>query len=104
MRIPSFITPNWLTVTRILFIPVGVYFLFLDGGDNAGNQIIAWTIFFFLGLTDFVDGKWARQSNRITALGWFKFTFISVAIILTLTSAYEYINAWRTSAGKGKVK
>ena len=71
MRIPSFITPNWLTVTRILFIPVGVYFLFLDGGDNAGNQIIAWTIFFFLGLTDFVDGKWARQSNRITALGTF---------------------------------
>ena len=186
MRIPSFITPNWLTVTRILFIPVGVYFLFLDGGDNAGNQIIAWTIFFFLGLTDFVDGKWARQSNRITALGtfldpvadkaligsamislsilgrfpwwmtililtreigitifrllvirdgvipaskggklktffqgfgvgffvlplpasldWFKFAFISVAIILTLTSAYEYINTWRTSAGKGRVK
>ncbi len=185
MNLSSFITPNTLTITRILFIPVGVYVLFLDGGDNSGYQIIAWTIFFLLGLTDIVDGKWARQSNRITALGtfldpvadkaligsamialsildrfpwwmtililtreigitifrllvirdgvipasrggklktffqgfgvgffmlplpasldWFKMAFISVAIILTITSAYEYIKAWRTSVNKGEV-
>jgi CDP-diacylglycerol--glycerol-3-phosphate 3-phosphatidyltransferase len=184
MRIPSFITPNSLTVTRILFIPVGVYFIFIDGGDNAGYQIIAWTIFFLLGLTDIVDGKWARQSNRITALGtfldpvadkaligsamislsildrfpwwmtililtreigitifrllvirdgvipaskggklktfmqgfgvgffmlplpeslnWFKYAFISVAIILTITSAYDYLNSWRKALPKSE--
>ena len=182
MTMPSFITPNTLTVTRILFIPVGVYVVFLDGGDNARYQILAWSIFFILGLTDIVDGKWARQSNRITPLGtfldpvadkaligsamislsildrfpwwitililtreigitifrllvirdgvipasrggklktfmqgfgvgfymlplpvsldWFETAFISVAIILTITSAYDYIQAWRRSLPK----
>jgi len=183
MKLPSFITPNSLTVTRILLIPVGVYVLFLDGGDNARYQVIAWTIFFLLGLTDIIDGKWARQSNRITALGtfldpvadkaligsamislsilnrfpwwitililtreigitifrlvvirdgvipaskggklktflqgfgvgffmlplpdsldWFKFAFISVAIIVTITSAYDYVSTWRKNLARG---
>ena len=71
MRVPSFITPNTLTVTRILLIPFGVYTLFYDGGDNTSYQLISYAIFFTLGMTDIVDGKWARQSNRITALGTF---------------------------------
>jgi CDP-diacylglycerol--glycerol-3-phosphate 3-phosphatidyltransferase len=28
------------------------------------------------------------------SLDWFKFGFISVAIILTITSAYDYLRAW----------
>jgi CDP-diacylglycerol--glycerol-3-phosphate 3-phosphatidyltransferase len=71
MIAPSFITPNTLTVTRILLIPVGVYTLFYDGGDNSTFQILSWCIYFLLGLTDIADGKWARQSNRITSLGTF---------------------------------
>jgi len=71
MRVPSFITPNTLTVTRILLIPFGVYTLFYDGGDNTRYQLLAYAIFFTLGMTDILDGKWARQSNRITALGTF---------------------------------
>jgi CDP-diacylglycerol--glycerol-3-phosphate 3-phosphatidyltransferase len=176
MRLPAFITPNTLTVTRILLIPSGVYTLFYDGGDNSTFQFISYAIFFTLGMTDIVDGRWARRSNRITALGtfldpvadkaligaamislsildrfpwwitiviltreigitlfrlivikdgvipasrggkiktltqnfgvgffmlplpasldWFKFGFISVAIVLTITSAYDYLRAW----------
>ena len=71
MRVPGFITPNTLTVARIALIPFGVYVLFLEGGDNPKYQALAWTIFFILGLTDILDGRWARQSNRITALGTF---------------------------------
>ena len=71
MRYPSFITPNYLTVARILLIPLGVYTLFYDGGDNSKFQIISWCIYFTLGLTDIADGRWARNSNRITALGTF---------------------------------
>jgi len=182
MKAPKFITPNTLTVARILLIPLGVYVLFLDGGVNHKYQILAWTIFFILGLTDILDGRWARQSNRITALGtfldpvadkaligsamislsiqnrfpwwitililareigitifrllvikdgvipaskggkiktltqnfgvgffmlpfpswleWFRVAFISVAIILTVTTAYDYIKVWR----KGSIK
>jgi len=176
MKAPSFITPNTLTVTRILLIPVGVYTLFYDGGDNPSFQILSWCIYFVLGLTDIADGKWARQSNRITSLGtfldpvadkaligsamvslsilnrfpwwitsvilfreigitlfrllvirggvipaskggklkstmqsfgvgffmlplaawldWFKYSFITVAIILTITSGYDYLRSW----------
>lgn len=71
MRVPSFITPNYLTVARILLIPVGVYTLFYDGGDSSDYQILSWVIFFILGMTDVADGKWARNSNRITPLGTF---------------------------------
>ena len=176
MKVPPFITPNTLTVTRILLIPTGVYTLFYDGGDNSTFQLISYAIFFTLGMTDIVDGRWARHSNRITPLGtfldpvadkaligaamvslsildrfpwwitililtreigitlfrllvikngvipaskggkiktltqnfgvgffilplpswldWFKYGFISVAIILTLTSAYDYLRSW----------
>ena len=176
MKAPAFITPNTLTVARILFIPVGVFTIFFDGGDNAKYQIIAWCIYFLLGLTDIADGKWARQSNRITPLGtfldpvadkaligsamislsilnrfpwwitcvilireigitifrllvikngvipaskggklktsfqsfgvgffmlplptwldWFKYSFIGVAVILTITSGYDYLRTW----------
>jgi len=176
MKAPAGISPNTLTIARILLIPVGVYTLFYDGGDNPTFQIISYAIFFTLGMTDILDGRWARRSNRITALGtfldpvadkaligaamvslsildrfpwwitililtreigitlfrllvikdgvipasrggkiktltqnfgvgffilplpasldWFKFGFISVAIILTITSAYDYLRAW----------
>jgi CDP-diacylglycerol--glycerol-3-phosphate 3-phosphatidyltransferase len=176
MRVPGFITPNTLTVTRILLIPIGIYTLFLDGGDNSTYQLISYAIFFTLGITDIVDGRWARHSNKITPLGtfldpvadkaligaamislsildrfpwwitililtreigitlfrllvikngvipaskggkiktlmqnfgvgffilplpawldWFKYGFISVAIILTITSAYDYLRSW----------
>jgi CDP-diacylglycerol--glycerol-3-phosphate 3-phosphatidyltransferase len=176
MKAPAFITPNTLTITRILLIPVGVFTIFFDGGDNSKFQVIAWSIYFVLGLTDIADGKWARQSNRITPLGtfldpvadkaligsamislsildrfpwwitililsreigitvfrllvikdgvipaskggklkttfqsfgvgffmlplphsldWFKYSFIGIAIILTITSGYDYVNSW----------
>jgi CDP-diacylglycerol--glycerol-3-phosphate 3-phosphatidyltransferase len=176
MRVPGFITPNTLTVTRILLIPIGVYTLFYDGGNNSTYQLISYAIFFTLGMTDIVDGRWARHSNKITPLGtfldpvadkaligaamislsildrfpwwitililtreigitlfrllvikngviaaskggkiktlmqnfgvgffilplpawldWFKYGFISVAIILTITSAYDYLRSW----------
>ena len=71
MRVPGFITPNTLTVTRILLIPFGVYALFYDGGDNSTYQLISYAIFFTLGMTDIVDGRWARHSNKITPLGTF---------------------------------
>lgn len=34
-------------------------------------QTIAWLIYFILGMTDILDGHWARKSGRITPLGAF---------------------------------
>jgi CDP-diacylglycerol---glycerol-3-phosphate 3-phosphatidyltransferase len=62
-------TPNWLTVLRIALIPSGVWALFHS--PSAMWQSIAWLIYFILGMTDILDGHWARKSGRITPLGAF---------------------------------
>ena len=62
-------TPNWLTVLRIALIPTGVWALFHS--PSAMWQSIAWFIYFILGMTDILDGHWARKSGRITPLGAF---------------------------------
>ena len=63
------ITPNWLTALRIALIPTGVWALFHS--PSAMWQSIAWLIYFILGLTDILDGHWARKSGRTTPLGAF---------------------------------
>lgn len=63
------LTPNFLTVLRIALIPTGVWAIFHSPSNLW--QFIGWSIFFVLGLTDILDGHWARKSNRITALGAF---------------------------------
>jgi CDP-diacylglycerol--glycerol-3-phosphate 3-phosphatidyltransferase len=63
------VTPNWLTVFRIALIPAGVWALFHSPSDSW--QILAWSIFFILGMTDILDGYWARKSGRTTPLGAF---------------------------------
>lgn len=63
------VTPNWLTVIRIALIPAGVWAIFHN--PSAAWQSAAWSIFFLLGLTDILDGHWARKSGRTTPLGAF---------------------------------
>ena len=63
------ITPNYLTALRIALVPAGVWALFHS--PSATWQIIAWCIYFTLGMTDILDGHWARKSNRTTPLGAF---------------------------------
>ena len=63
------ITPNWLTALRIALIPTGVWAIFHD--PSAGWQMLAFSIFFILGMTDILDGHWARKSGRTTPLGAF---------------------------------
>ena len=71
MKLPAFVTPNFITVMRLLFVPVGAYTLFKNGGDDSTWQIISWFIFFFLGLSDILDGNLARSRNKITEFGKF---------------------------------
>ena len=71
MRIPGYVTPNFITVTRLLLVPCGVSTLFTNGGGDSTWQIISWFIFFFLGLSDILDGNLARSRNKITEFGKF---------------------------------
>ncbi len=63
--------PNSLTIIRILALPFCAYALFKNGGNDSTWRIIAWTLFFIVGMTDTLDGKIARSRNQITPLGIF---------------------------------
>jgi CDP-diacylglycerol--glycerol-3-phosphate 3-phosphatidyltransferase len=67
----NFNLPNLLTILRILAVPFCAYALFKNGGDETSWQLIAWTGFFVVGLTDFFDGRIARSRKQITSLGTF---------------------------------
>jgi len=71
MKLPGFITPNFITIARLLLVPVGAYTLFKNGGNDPTWQYISWLVFFFLGLSDIADGNLARSRNSITELGKF---------------------------------
>ena len=71
MKLPRFITPNFITVTRLLLVPVGAIALFKNGGDDYTWRIISWWIFFTLGMSDVLDGKLARSRNSVTEFGKF---------------------------------
>jgi CDP-diacylglycerol--glycerol-3-phosphate 3-phosphatidyltransferase len=61
--------PNSLTILRVLLLPFCTYALFKNGGDDTTWRIIAWTLFFIVGLSDILDGKLARSRNQITEFG-----------------------------------
>ncbi len=61
--------PNALTVFRILGLPFCAWALFKEGGEDPTWQIIAWSSFFLLGLTDILDGRIARKRNQVSSFG-----------------------------------
>ena len=61
--------PNSITISRILALPFCAYALFKNGGDDSTWRIIAFVLFFLVGVTDFLDGKLARSRNTVTEFG-----------------------------------
>ncbi|MDP1711389.1 MAG: CDP-diacylglycerol--glycerol-3-phosphate 3-phosphatidyltransferase [Candidatus Nanopelagicaceae bacterium] len=61
--------PNSITITRILLLPLCAYTLFKNGGDDSTWRIISFLLFFFVGMTDLLDGQLARSRNTVTEFG-----------------------------------
>jgi len=86
--------PNFLTIVRILAIPLLVFVLLTP---FRGQELTAFLIFIFASLTDTVDGIWARRTQQITVLGQLldpvadKLLVTSVFICLVQTHA---VPAW----------
>ena len=61
--------PNALTIARIAALPFCAWALFQKDGQDPTWQIIAWTMFFVVGMTDVLDGRIARRRNQISNFG-----------------------------------
>lgn len=61
--------PNSITISRILALPFCAYALFKNGGDDSTWRVIAFALFFTVGMTDLLDGKLARSRNTVTEFG-----------------------------------
>ena len=59
---------NWITVVRIVGIPIYLIFLYIGGGQPWSN-VVATIVFALIAITDFLDGYIARKYNMITDLG-----------------------------------
>ena len=76
---------NYLTMSRVVMIPVVMFFLYFD---SRVSSFIASLLFFIASLTDWVDGYIARKNKLITAFGKFldpladKLMVISIMIML----------------------
>ncbi|HEY5321043.1 MAG TPA: CDP-diacylglycerol--glycerol-3-phosphate 3-phosphatidyltransferase [Galbitalea sp.] len=60
---------NIVTVIRILLVPVFIWLLFLDDGQNELWRYLAAVLFILAIATDGVDGKLARGRNLVTNVG-----------------------------------
>jgi CDP-diacylglycerol---glycerol-3-phosphate 3-phosphatidyltransferase len=65
-RLLKWVTPNQLTLGRILCAPVLMALVYLD---RPATNWVALVLFVLAGLTDYVDGNLARHRGEVTQLG-----------------------------------
>ena len=68
--------PNLLTLLRLILVPFILLYLYL-GKENEyiSNILIAFVLYLFASITDFLDGKIARKYN-LTSKFWCFYGFI----------------------------
>lgn len=61
--------PNALTVMRILLVPIFLWLLLREGGEDAASRWWAWATFGAAMVTDRIDGDLARSRGLVTSFG-----------------------------------
>lgn len=69
MKLAEMNLPNKLTLTRIVLIPVFVFFLLLRSSLPFVASWISFLVFVIASLTDAADGYLARRNNQVTNFG-----------------------------------
>jgi CDP-diacylglycerol--glycerol-3-phosphate 3-phosphatidyltransferase len=64
-------TASKITLIRVAFIPVFMVLMYLSGGQTNVWQWIAFGVFVFASLTDYVDGQIARKCGQVSDFGKF---------------------------------
>lgn len=81
--------PNTLTLTRIGLMPILVIIFYLPAFDN--QHVVLASLFFFIGVTDLLDGYLARKLNQQSKFGAFldpvadKLS-VSIALVLVVSA------------------
>jgi len=96
-----FNVPNCLTMTRILAAPIVVVLLYIEMWfEFRIGSYCAFGVYFFASITDYFDGKIAREQNLITNLGKFldpladKLLICSLLIMLVRLGPEWKVPAW----------
>ena len=79
--------PNLLTLSRIILVPIFIYFLFSE--FNHG-KLIALGVFIIAAITDAYDGKIARKHNIVTKFGIFFDPLADKFLILSAFYAFMF--------------
>lgn len=86
--------PNFLTVLRIGLTPLFLLLLFADAWYW---KSMAFVVFALASLTDFYDGKLARESNQVTPLGRFLDPLADKFLVTSALIAFVFdrmVNLW----------
>ena len=68
-RVSPWNLANYLTVLRLLLVPVFLVLLLADDGDTAWLRVAAAVVFLAAAITDRIDGQIARSRGLITSFG-----------------------------------
>ena len=68
-RVSPWNLANYLTVLRLLLVPVFLVLLLVEDGEHAGYRLAAAGVFVVAALTDRIDGQIARSRGLITSFG-----------------------------------
>ena len=79
--------PNFLTSTRILLVPVFLYFLL---SDFSHGKLLALIVFIAASITDAYDGKIARKHNIVTKFGIFFDPLADKLLVLSAFYAFMF--------------
>lgn len=91
--------PNALTVLRLVFVPLFVWFLLEDGGENWRWRLAAFVVFVAAAVTDRYDGHLARRWNSVSDFGKIADPIADKALIgagLVVLSAQDRLWWWVT--------
>ena len=86
--------PNLLTSSRVLLVPVFLYFLF---SDFSHGKLLALICFLIAAITDAYDGKIARKHNIVTKFGIFFDPLADKLLVLSAFYAFMFFPVLSTT-------
>jgi len=86
--------PNILTSSRILLVPVFLYFLF---SDFSHGKLLALLVFVIASITDAYDGKLARKYDTITKFGIFLDPLADKFLVLSAFYGFMFLPVLSTT-------